>query len=150
MRFRPLLTTLLVVAVLGAATFAATGSGAQPRRHTAIIRFDRPTWVASEMLVGSYLVVHDDDRMARGEPCTTIHRLGVSASSESEVVAFHCVPRTRGPASTFRVTIDSSLASGADTLVEYQFAGDTEGHGVPLARRVMETPSSQTPLVCVR
>ena len=39
---------------------------------------------------------------------------------------------------------------GADTLVEYQFAGDTEGHGVPLIKRVLGIADADTPSVCLK
>jgi hypothetical protein len=149
MRFRPLLALTLLAAVFPAA-LTLDAAIVRPRQQTSIIRFERPTWVAKELLIGSYMIVHDDARMARGEPCTAIYRLGGSISAENEVVAFHCIPRERKLANTFQMTVDSSLVPGTDTLVEYQFAGDSEGHGVPLIKRALNSVHTETTPVCLK
>jgi len=97
-------------------------------RRTARITFEHPTWVADTQLVGTYVIAHDDRRMARGEPCTILYR---PEARDEVVVSFHCVPRERGIASGFVSRIRRDPTSDIDTLTEYQFAGDSEAHGVP-------------------
>jgi hypothetical protein len=97
-------------------------------RRTASIAFEHPTWVADTQLVGTYVIEHDDGRMSRGEPCTILYRPG---ARDAVVVSFYCVPRERGIASGFVSRIRRDPTSDIDTLTEYQFAGDSEAHGVP-------------------
>ena len=43
---------------------------ARPVRQTAEVWFQRPVLVGRAILQGRYVIEHDNDRMARGEPCT--------------------------------------------------------------------------------
>jgi len=137
-----------VVAIVAAGVFTAAAGSAAPRRQWAVATFARSTWVTDRRLVGSYLIVHDDDRMARGEPCTSFYRVGTGGLYPfDEVVSFHCIPRQRKPVRAFSMTVASNEITETDRLLEYQFAGDSEGHGVPLAARTSLPASS---LECVR
>lgn len=105
-----------------------------PESRWAIVNIQDPMRVGDKVLMGRYLIVHDDTKMARGEPCTTIYRFD-NSGTRREVVAFHCVPAQRAAADRFTFTLRPT-GKGRLTpveLVEYQFAGDTEGHGVPSA-----------------
>ena len=97
-------------------------------RRTARITFEHPTWVADTLLVGTYVIDHDDHRMARGEPCTILYRPG---TRDEVVVSFHCLPRERGIARSFVSRTRADPTADIDTLTEYQFAGEAEAHGVP-------------------
>ena len=143
---------LLGMSVLvGLATGAsATGNVGAPHHQTAMVNFDRPTWVATRMLIGTYVVVHNDIDMAVGKPCTTFYRVGTRTHPLEEVVAFHCIPRDRHIVSGFTTTIESDPGVGVDTLIEYQFGGDAEGHGVPLIARVSAPIGTRVPTVCMR
>jgi hypothetical protein len=95
---------------------------------------ERPTWVAGELLVGSYVIVHDEESMAQNGPCTALYRMGTPTAPAEEVVAFRCIPHDRKAVSGFTTTVTSNQARGIDvfdTLTEFQFAGDLEAHGVP-------------------
>jgi hypothetical protein len=68
---RAIVASVLLVGTLVPVTFAVGGDRA-PSRQSAIVRFERPTWVANRMLIGTYVIVHDEGNMTRGEPCTAI------------------------------------------------------------------------------
>jgi hypothetical protein len=131
----------IVAAGLLLATIGVTAAGtAAKHKETAIVHFTNPTLVAGQVLPeGEYLIAHDDDMMARGGPCTTIFCFDVQ-KGWTEVVSFHCRPVAREKAG--RTTLDMVVTTAeeranggaVDKLIEYQFAGDTEGHGVPEAR----------------
>lgn len=132
---RPLLRgRLLVVAallMLVAATPAAGDHRVAAGRQTAIAHFHQQTIVWTEILEGSYLIVHDDTRMSTGEPCTVIYRLDPMGKAREEAVSFHCIPSRRPMVDHDKVTTRWDRFVGMNTMIEYQFAGDTEGHGVP-------------------
>src|SRR6516165_5248617 len=82
--------------VVAAATFAAITlltigqvGHATASRRCALITFERATWVTDTLLVGTYLIEHDDVRMAIGEACTVLYR---GAKGGEVVVSFHCIP----------------------------------------------------------
>ena len=143
---RTIFGVLLLFGILAAATatFATNGAPVSPTRQWAIVNFVRTTQVGGYLLdAGQYLIVHDFDKMQRGEPCTSIYSFGESGMGvQQEVVGFHCIPRARRVANqttlvTRTIRGDTEDATAApwgwviDKLTEYQFAGDTEGHGVP-------------------
>ena len=136
---------MLLVGTLVPATFAMRGDRA-PSHQSAIVRFEHPTWVAGEMLIGTYVIVHDEDKMTRGEPCTALYRVGTQPGRPlEEVVSFHCIPHERQVVSSFTVTVSPNPALGIDTLTEYQFAGDSEGHGVPIAAGLLASERLHVP-----
>ena len=137
-----------IVALAASGVLAGTSGSAAARSQSAMATFARPTWVTGRLLIGTYLVVHDDDRMARGEPCTSFYRVGTRGLNPlDEVVSFHCIPRQRKPVRGFSMTVASNEIKATDTLLEFQFAGDSEGHGVPLEARASAPLSSPK---CVR
>jgi hypothetical protein len=151
MRSQAIMTAVLLVGALVPAAVGTSGDTA-PGRQSAIVRFERPTWVASQMLIGPYVIVHDEGKMTRGEPCTALYRVGARERPLEEVVSFHCMPRERHVVSrlTTTVRVDSVLGIDTDTLTEYQFAGDSEGHGVPTAALASDRLHAQESVVCAR
>jgi hypothetical protein len=137
------LTTVLFIAVLiGVSVPPISVSGSRASHQTAIITFARPTWVAQRLLVGTYVIVHDDDRMAQGEPCTALYRVRGGSDPLEEVVSFHCIPKQRSVPQSFTTTVERSPSpDGIDILTEYQFEGDPEAHGVPVTTSVSYTTS---------
>jgi hypothetical protein len=93
--------------------------------------FVAPMLVARTLVSGMVLIVHDDVKMAQGEPCTTFYRFDPVEGTKEALVSFHCKPRRaeKVDATTF-ITEPADL--GVKRLVEYQIAGDAEAHGVPL------------------
>jgi hypothetical protein len=131
---RALIASVLFAGAFVPATFAMQGDRAF-HRQSAEVQFARPTWVAGDMLVGPYIIVHDEEKMMRGEPCTALYRLGSDMRPGEEVVSFRCIPRERRIVPGFTITVISDPAGSIDTcdfLTEYQFGGEAEGHGVPI------------------
>jgi hypothetical protein len=126
--------SLVFIAFVTAATFpsAVPAPDRADGRRCARITFDRPTWVTNTHLIGTYLIEHDDARMTRGEPCTLLYRPGTGTDRGEPVVSFHCLPHQRPIVSNVTTRISRDAISGAETLTEYQFAGETEAHGVPI------------------
>lgn len=124
MRSRILVGSLFLVGAVVATTNAAPGV------KWAAVNLKDTTMIAGAFVSGPVLFVHDDARMARGEPCTTVHRYIPGKGPGEELVGFHCTPRwTKAPARFTAATV--SRPDGPPVLTEYQFAGDEEAHMVP-------------------
>ena len=132
MRLRILLSSIVLLGALSLGILATSGDAAVPPRQWAIATLKDPTLVADEILMGTYLIVHDDAKMERGEPCTSFYRFDPVKGPQEEVVAFHCTPVHRKVADTLTLTRSERLPSvGLRRLTEFQFAGDGEGHAIP-------------------
>jgi hypothetical protein len=132
MRSHFLVGAFLVAAVLTVGTVATTGDGVAPARQTAVVTLVEPTLVGATVVQGPVLFIHDAEKMARGEPCTTIRLFDPEKGPQEELVSFHCIPKARKVVSRFTMTTRPNVELGFGyVLVEYQFAGDAEGHGVP-------------------
>jgi len=104
---------------------------APPVRQTTEVWFHRPVRVGGHILQGRYVIEHDNDRMARGEPCTHIYAYD---NQRLPVVAFHCTHLERGRAGE-NIAVLVSVGDGTiQKLTEFQFAGETAAHGVPTER----------------
>ena len=103
---------------------------AAPVRQMFEVWFKRPTLVGRSILNGRYVVEHDNDRMARGEPCTHIYAYD---DRTTPVATFHCTHLDRARAQTNLVVLES-LGDGWQRLTEFQFAGETAAHGYPTIR----------------
>jgi hypothetical protein len=123
MRSRIFVGVVVLAGVVAAATLTAAA------RKSAVTTFDRPTTVAGTVVQGRVVIVHDDEKMAKGEPCTTIYRSASGDRRGKALVSFHCVPIQRPVTEYLRVTC--ATVGGTEVLKEYQFGRDTEGHGVP-------------------
>ena len=103
-----------------------------PIRQTAVVWFVRPVVVGSFILQGQYLIEHDMNRMAKGQPCTHIY---AASKPTVPVVKFHCThlerPRVEFDTVVFQPTGDPAIPS---KLASFQFAGETAAHGVPGVR----------------
>jgi hypothetical protein len=122
----------VLVLLLGAGA-VTTSAGAAPKRQSAVIYLTEPTLVGSTIVQGPVLFVHDEERMARGEPCTTIRLFEPGHGPTESLVSFHCIPTRRPTARAFTVRTRPNTTDGYGcVLTEFQFAGESEGHGVPL------------------
>jgi len=130
MRSRIVLGALLVTS-LGVGALATSAS---TTRKWAVVDLQHPTQIGTTVAMGPVLFVHDDAKMARGEPCTTVYRYEPGKGPQEEIVSFHCQPRQTAVAETFILTTETNLDLGLSgcRLKAYQFAGDSEAHGVPL------------------
>ena len=124
MRSRILVGSLLLIGLAVASTNAA------PSVKWAAVNLTDTTMIAGAFVSGPVVFVHDDARMARGEPCTSVHRFVPGKGPGEEIVGFHCRPRwTKAPGRFTAATV--AKPDGPRVLTEYQFAGDEEAHGVP-------------------
>ena len=108
---------------------AMTASSAA--REQAAVSFPETVKLLNVLLRGDYVIVHDEEMMAKGEPCTYVYRSD-SGQPGQLVVAFHCVHVEREKVERF--TVRYSPRRGAfdlPELKELQFAGSTAAHQVP-------------------
>ncbi len=132
MRTRVLVGVFLLVGSLTAGTLATSGDGVAPICQWAIVNFTQVTRVGPDLVSGPCLIVHDDMKMERGEPCTTIYRWDVTRGRGEALASFRCHPALRPVVDQLTLTVRRASELGPGyRLVEYQFAGEAEGHGVP-------------------
>jgi hypothetical protein len=135
MRARTVLGVVLLVAGLGSSALAVGDHAAGPGRQWAAVYIGEPTLIGSTIVQGPVLFTHDDERMARGEPCTTVRLFEPQSGPSDEIAAFHCIPRTGRAPARFTLTTEPNVRDGFGCiLTAYQFAGDPEVHRVPLTR----------------
>ena len=127
---RILVGAVLTLSLFTAAGAASNGASASSRRW-AIVNFSDPVLVHRNLLMGLYLIVHDDARMARGEPCTSIYRFDPARGPRAVEVEFMCVPHQSAVCDKTTVSVRRNAATSFNELTEYQFAGDSEVHGIP-------------------
>lgn len=130
MQFRILAGSAALSLVVLAGT-VTPGISAAPTLKWALVNLTEPTSIAGQFVTGPVMFLHDDAKMARGEPCTGVYRFVPGKGPGEEIVAFHCKPRWTKAPREFTAAIAHS-PYGPRTLTEYQFAGDEEAHGVPL------------------
>ena len=104
---------------------------APPVRQLTEVWFHRPVYVGRNLLQGRYVIEHDNDRMARGEPCTHIYAYN---DRTKPVVAFHCTHLERDRHGANTVVLVSIGDGTMQQMTEFQFAGETSAHGVPSDR----------------
>lgn len=126
---------LLAVLIAGAlitssAVFAAQIKGGAPRLEKAAVEFTETVKLLDVLLKGEYIFVHDDDKMAKGEDCTYVYTSDRGRQGKL-VTSFHCEPIEREKSDRFTVIVEWNAAVNLPELVEYRFAGSTEGHKVP-------------------
>jgi hypothetical protein len=131
MRSHTFVTAVLLVG-LSTAAVAISRDRVAPARQWAIVYLTEPTLIMSTIVEGPVLFSHDAGKMDRGEPCTTVRLVDPSRGPLEEIASFHCTPTLRSRVGTFTIRTRPNLEAGFGcVLTEYQFAGDTEGHGVP-------------------
>ena len=126
-----LLTAVLFAVVLSSSSVAPSKASTTAKKQKAITQFNEPVRLMGVTLKGTYLFVHDDAAMARGETCTFVYK-GEAEIAKNLVASFHCVPAQRTKVGSF--VVRTEMVSGINELREYQFEGDTEAHMVPLTK----------------
>jgi hypothetical protein len=101
---------------------------APPVRQTMEVWFKHPTWVGKSIVQGRYVIEHDNDRMARGEPCTHVYAYD---DRETPIATFYCTHLERDRAGQPKVGLITT-SDGFKKLTEFQFAGETAAHGYPV------------------
>jgi len=132
MRSKVLIGTMCLGIVLAVGTVATNGDAGPPARQSALAYLNEPTMIGSTIVQGPVVFTHDNTKMARGEPCTTVYLFEPGKGRAEAIASFHCIPRTRPVVDKFTITTEPNAALGFGCLLtEFQFAGDSEGHGVP-------------------
>ena len=129
---------LVMSAILCAIAFGvcAIAFAAPPGKDMAVVDIPEKTMLMKTALLGKYIFIHDDEKMAKGEPCFYIYEYSENQAGKPEVLpdklvtSFHCQPITRAKARQLITTVQMGR-SGEVELREIQFAGTTEGHRVP-------------------
>ena len=104
---------------------------APPVRQTAEVWFQRPVLVGRAILQGHYVIEHDNDRMARGEPCTHLYAFN---DQTTPIATFDCTHLERDRAAQNTVVLTTTSDGSMQRLTEFQFAGETFAHGYPSVR----------------
>jgi hypothetical protein len=105
---------------------------APPVRQTTEVWFQRPVLVGRAILQGHYVIEHDNDRMARGEPCTHVYAYN---NRVTPIATFHCTHLERDSrASQNTVVLSTTSDANMQRLTEFQFAGESFAHGYPSIR----------------
>ena len=132
MKTRIIVGALIVVGLLGVGTFASRGGAeVSGSRQWTLVNFIDPVSVLGNLVMGPVMIVHDEEKMASGEACTTFYRFDPSRGPREEIVSFHCTPIQRAVASSTTLTVAKGHDAGCKKLVEYQIAGDSEAHAIP-------------------
>ena len=100
---------------------------APPVRQQTDIWFKQPVKFGNKILQGHYVIEHDNDRMAKGDPCTHIYAFD---DRTRPVVTFHCTHLERPRVSQNTAVIVTK--GDHKVMTEFQFAGETAAHGNPL------------------
>ena len=116
--------------LISLAVGSAVTSAADPIVKWAAINLVNTTSIAGAFVSGPVVFVHDDSKMARGEPCTGVYRFVPGKGAAEEIVSFHCKPRWGEAPAQFTAATKNG-PNGPRVMTEYQFAGDKEAHGVP-------------------
>ena len=126
------LAVILVFTLANSSAPTVTNAADSSKKEMAVMKFNYTVALMDVSLKGEYLFVHDDEAMARGEACTYIYK-GTNESPKNLVASFHCIAATRAKAEYFTVRT-SMISPGVYELKEYQFAGSTESHLVPVTQ----------------
>ena len=118
--------SMLATLMLAIGVFAAHTEAEVKKNERATIEFTQTVKLLNVVLKGEYLVIHDEEKMAKGEDCTYVYD-----SKGKLIVSFHCTPVERPKSDRFRVVTRRMDPSGLNEVVEIQFAGSTEAHQVP-------------------
>ena len=129
-----ILIAIAVAIVLLALTSSASAASAD--NDLAVVDIPDKTQLVKSELLGKYIFIHDDAKMATGEACLYVYRYSVDPNGKPEpkpenlVLSFHCKPierpKARETVLTYGITDNGSLE-----LREIQFTGSSKGHRVP-------------------
>ena len=130
-------SVVLCTLIFGSLSWTSTAA-TDVHKQRAVAQFDNPVTVQGVVLKGQYLFVHDDAAMNGGDACTSIYK-GKAEVADKLVASFHCTHLERAKVSSFTFrTLES--APGTVELREFQFAGETAAHGVPVLVKTAVVP----------
>ena len=132
---RLLMTLIFCAMAIGIGTISFANA-ATPGKDIAVVDLSEKTMLMKTALLGTYIFVHDDQKMDQGEPCFYIYEYSQDQAGKPEaradklVISFHCEPIARAKTRQLVTTVQMGRG-GVLELREIQFAGTTEGHRVP-------------------
>jgi hypothetical protein len=119
--------SMLAALIIMIGVFVVQANAEPKKTERATVEFTETVRLVDVLLKGKYLLVHDEDRMAKGEDCVYVYD-----AKGKLVLSFHCTPIERPKTKEFRVVISRALSPyGPAEVKEIQFAGSTEAHRVP-------------------
>ena len=131
MRLRHVVMLSALVALAGLAESATPARGAETSAtQSAVVIFQDPVVINGTFVMGLVKIVHDEDRMARGEPCTQVFHLP-EGKPPPEVVAVHCKRISRPVADQLTLSLRTTDPSYR-VLTAYQFRGTDHAHQLPV------------------
>ena len=131
------LTVAVAVVILGVVC-GRLALAQTPKKEMAVVDLPDKTKMMKEILQGKYIFVHDEERMAKGEPCFYIYKYSQDAAGKPEVkdenlvLSFHCqhLERAKAP----QIVMTYVMVAGQSDLFEIkevQFANSTAVHRLP-------------------
>lgn len=121
---------ILILALWAVGSQSISLAGKSPRER-AVVEFNENTKLMGVILKGEYVFVHDEERMAKGEPCSYVYKSRNGREGEL-VTSFHCQHMERTLAKNFVTRIvKRNIPNELPELQEFQFAGSAAGHRVP-------------------
>lgn len=129
-RFAVVIVAAILAAIIAIAV-SARGETA-PKRESAVVEFTNTVKLTNILLRGQYLIVHDEERMAKGEACTYVYS-GAVEKADKLITSFHCIHMNRAKTDRLKVTFANYGGKPYETpeILEIQFAGSSDGHRVP-------------------
>jgi hypothetical protein len=126
---RSLLLVLVLCALALSSSVLTAGKAHTSKRQEAVVEFPDQVKLLNVVLKGQYLIVHDDELMARGENCTLVYSL--NDGQRKLVASFHCIPVERARVASFAFRTNRVSPDAMEEVREFQFGGSREGHQVP-------------------
>lgn len=121
---------MLIIGLI-AMTGAVFANPDKPRKEMAIVEFTQTVKWMGVLLKGEYLIVHDEEAMAQGKPCTYVYR-GGKEQADKLALSFHCKHMDRQVAKNFVIRVyKRNTPYEIPEVQEFQFAGSEAGHAVP-------------------
>ena len=106
MRSRIFIGVVVLVGLSGAGITADNAIN----KEWSIINFQDPVVVKDRLVMGPVLIVHDDLKMAQGQPCTTFYEFDPAKGPGEAIVSFHCRPSKRAAVEQTKLTLVASPA----------------------------------------
>jgi hypothetical protein len=118
---------ILATSVVTVGTLPRVSSVQAATEENAVVEFNDTVKLLNVFLRGKYRVVHDDSRMAEGQPCLSVYD---GKDLDRLVVAYHCTPIERPKTDRFRVVATPRAWFSVPEVLEIQFPGSTTAHQV--------------------
>jgi hypothetical protein len=125
-----MLTVFVFAALIISIALASKSLAQAQSKEIAEVEITDKLKLQDKTLQGTYVFEHDDERMAKGEPCMYIYTSD-KGKPGTLVASFHCTPVERVKAKHVVISVTTTSEADVFKLKEIQFAGSTKGHLVP-------------------